>query len=419
MRSPSSEVRPAEAAAGIGALFAGRRRVAIFLYGSVAFLYWASLYTYVPTLPTYAATLTPDLVLIGTILSMYGLWQALARLPVGIASDWLGRRKPFIAGGLALSAFGALVMAGARTPQALLVGRSITGLSAATWVPLTVIFSSLYPAEQAVQATTTLTLMSAVARVFATAATGPLNAAGGYSLAFFVAAVLAAMGIVLVLIAGEIRRPAQAPTARGIARLASRRDVLLPALLSVVANYVLQGLGFGFVALMAKDLGAADSVISNLTVIHLAVYTPSVLATAFLLKRFDKRPLLLAGFLALALGAACGAVANSIAWLLAVQVLLAIGYGLCYPILMGMSIEWVDGAERATAMGVHQSVYALGMFAGPWLSGIIAARIGMQPMFAVTAVATLMLGVPGIFWATQGRGRREGSDASGLRTRPR
>jgi MFS family permease len=418
VRNSSSEIEPAKATAGIGALLASRR-VATLLYGSVAFLYWASLYTYVPTLPTYAETLTHDLVLIGTILSMYGLWQALARLPVGIASDWLGTRKPFIAGGLALSACGAIVMAGAHTPQVLLIGRSITGLSAATWVPLTVVFSSLYPPEQAVQATTMLTLMSAIARVFATASNGPLNALGGYGPAYFAAAVLAVMGIVLVLIAHETRRPAKAPTARGIGRLAGRRDVLLPALLSVVANYVLQGLGFGFVALRAKDLGAADAVISNLTVIHLAVYTPTVLAAAFLLKRFEKRPLLLVSFFALALGAACGALATSIAWLLAVQVLLAIGYGLCYPILMGMSIEWVDSAERATAMGVHQSVYALGMFAGPWLSGIIAAKIGMQPMFAITAVATLVIGVPGIFWATQGRGRQEGSDASRLRTGPR
>jgi MFS family permease len=392
--------QPVDTPAGINARFSSHR-VAVVLYGAVALLYWASLFTYVPTLPMYAETLTPDLALIGTILSMYGLWQAITRLPVGIASDWLGRRKPFIALGLALCAAGALLMAGAHTPQALLVGRSITGLAAATWVPLTVMFSSLYPPEQAVRATTTLTVMSAIARLIATASNGPLNALGGYSLAFLTAAVLAGIAIVLLLPNGETRRPARAPSARGIAHLAGRRDVLLPAGLSAVAHYILMGLVYGFVALLAKDLGAADSVISNLTVIHLAVFTPSVLAAAFLLRRFDKRPLLLVSFVALALGAACGALANSVAWLLAVQVLVGIGFGLCYPILMGMSIERVGAAERATAMGVHQSVYSLGMFAGPWLSGIIAASIGIRPMFAVTAVATIIIGTLGTLWATQ------------------
>jgi MFS family permease len=138
-------------------------------------------------------------------------------------------------------------------------------------------------------------------------------------------------------------------------------------------------------------------------VVHLAVFTPSVLAASLLLRRFDKRPLLLFSFGALALGVACGAVATSVAWLVAVQVLVGVGFGISYAILMGMSIEQVDAAERTTAMGVHQSVYAIGMFVGPWLSGILAAAIGMRLMFAVTAVATLILGISGTLWATRRR----------------
>lgn len=404
MRDPSSGAQPADAAAGFGARLASTR-VAAVLYGAVALLYWASLFTYVPTLPTYAATLTPDLALVGTILSMYGLWQAFARLPVGIASDWVGWRKPFIVVGLALAAGGALLMGGASSPQALLVGRAVTGLAAATWVPLTVVFSGLYRPDQAVRATTLLTVMSAVARLLATVFTSSLNALGGYSLAFSVAAILAAAGILLVLPAREDRRPARAPTAAGLGRLASRRDVLLPALLSAVVHFVLMGLVYGFVPLLAEQLGAPEAVVSNLTVVHLAVFTPSVLAAAFLLRRFNARPLVLLSFAALALGALCGALATSVAWLMAVQVLIGFGFGVAYPILMGMSIERVEAAQRATAMGLHQSVYAIGMFAGPWVCGILAARLGLQQMFAVTAVATLIIGVAGTLWATQGRAR--------------
>jgi predicted MFS family arabinose efflux permease len=66
--------------------------------------------------------------------------------------------------------------------------------------------------------------------------------------------------------------------------------------------------------------------------------------------------------------------------------------GVLYPLLMGMSIQQVADEQRTTAMGVHQSVYALGMFAGPWLSGILADRIGIQPMFMITAAGVLVLG---------------------------
>ena len=135
MRDPSPAVQPVVPPAAANARLNGHR-VAVVLYGAVALLYWASLYTYVPTLPMYAETLTPDLALIGTILSMYGLWQAFTRLPVGIASDWLGRRKPFIAAGLVLCAGGALLMAGARTPQGLTRARLVDLIREAGRVPV-------------------------------------------------------------------------------------------------------------------------------------------------------------------------------------------------------------------------------------------------------------------------------------------
>jgi MFS transporter, DHA1 family, multidrug resistance protein len=62
---------------------------------------------------------------------------------------------------------------------------------------------------------------------------------------------------------------------------------------------------------------------------------------------------------------------------------------------MGMSIEHVEGSQRSTAMGLHQAVYAIGMFAGPWLSGILAKSLGLQPMFGITAVGVLILALLG------------------------
>jgi len=62
---------------------------------------------------------------------------------------------------------------------------------------------------------------------------------------------------------------------------------------------------------------------------------------------------------------------------------------------MGASIQHVQNADRSTAMGLHQAVYAVGMFAGPALSGVLAKAMGIQPMFGVTAVACLALGLSG------------------------
>jgi MFS family permease len=83
-------------------------------------------------------------------------------------------------------------------------------------------------------------------------------------------------------------------------------------------------------------------------------------------------------------------------WIYLAQFGLGFGSGMAYPTLMGMSIEHVEGSARSTAMGLHQAVYALGMFGGPWLSGILANWIGIQAMFAVTAVMVILIGVIGV-----------------------
>ena len=77
------------------------------------------------------------------------------------------------------------------------------------------------------------------------------------------------------------------------------------------------------------------------------------------------------------------------------QVVLGLSQGVGYPLLMGLSIRYVVQDNRTTAMGLHQAVYSVGMFGGPWLSGILADAMGIQPMFGVTALGCLVLGVGG------------------------
>jgi len=85
-----------------------------------------------------------------------------------------------------------------------------------------------------------------------------------------------------------------------------------------------------------------------------------------------------------------------------------VGQGIIYPILMGLSIRAVPQSERASAMGIFQAVYALGMFGGPAISGVIADYLGLTVMFLVTGGLTLGMGVLA-FW-----GMRAGDQTSGF-----
>lgn len=365
----------------------------------VSFLYWMALYLYSPTLPTYAKMKTSDLALVGVILSMYGFWQMVIRLPVGIAADWLGRRKPFIIGGLILVGAGAVVMGAARGWEGLLIGRSITGLSAATWVPLVVIFSALYDPLEAVKAAALLNVVGSVARIIATSVTGSLNQLGGHKLAFFLAAGVAALAVILVIPLEEVRQAGSAerkrPSPTSVKRLVTRRDVLLPGLLSAIAQFTNWATTFGFLPILAQGLGVSDVTISLMVSLNLVFLTLGNLAASATAGRIGGQRIVYASFIVLSAGVAGTAIANTVEMLFVSQALIGLGTGLGYPVLMGMSIERVVDDERTTAMGLHQSVYAAGMFAGPWLGGILASAMGVQPMFAATAAASLALGLLG------------------------
>lgn len=370
-------------------------RTRLFLMAGAVFLFWMAMYTFVATLPIYAQTRTSDLALVGTALSMYGLWQALARLPLGIAADWLGRRKPFIIAGFGLAALGAYLMGSAGGIYGILVGRAVTGLAAATWVPMVVVFSSLFPPKEAVRASSLLTLVNSSAILAASLSNGWLNTLGGYPLAFFVSIGLAGLAFLVVLPFKETRRPPQRPSLGGIGRLIMRRDVLFPALLQAVSQYAVWASTFGFLPILAKQLGASPLILPLFLTLNTAVVTAGNLASASLARRIGARRLVVASFVCMAAGLGLAWLSNSLFWVFVVQFFIGIAAGVGYPVLMGLSITHVDESERNTAMGLHQAVYGLGMFGGPWLSGILAQTMGVQPMFGVTAGVVLVLGVIG------------------------
>ena len=385
------------------ALGIASRKLTIGLYSAAVFLFWMSQYIYLPTLPTYIQSKANDLAVVGIVLSMFGLWQAIIRLPLGIAADWLGWRKPFILIGLGLAGLGAWIMGTTDSINGLMIGRAITGLSAGAWVPLVVGFSALFPPKEAIKASALLTLFNSVGRVLATAVTGSLNNLGGYSLAFFAATGIAALSILIMATTGEIRRAPARPSVGAIGHLIVRRDVLVPSLLSAVGQYAHWAISLGFMSVLVKQLGGTGVTQSLFASLNIALMASGNLGASSIATRIRGQWLVMASFGLMSVGIIVAAMSSSLFVLAIAQAIMGLAQGIGYPVLMGLSIQQVQNADRSTAMGLHQAVYAVGMFAGPALSGVLARAIGIQPMFGVTAVACLALGLSGARWLDEKR----------------
>jgi len=156
------------------------------------------LFMVLPLLALYAADLpatTPAL--IGLALGVYGLTQALLQIPFGWLSDRIGR-KPVIISGLLLFALGSVVAGMADSIQGIILGRTLQGAGAIASTVMALV-ADLTREEQRTKAMAlvgmSIGLSFAVALVL-----GPAVAAvGGLSAVFWFTALLAVLGVVIVI----------------------------------------------------------------------------------------------------------------------------------------------------------------------------------------------------------------------------
>jgi predicted MFS family arabinose efflux permease len=396
-----------------------KRKKNLILFAAAVFLLWFSQYVFFPTLPQYLRGKVGSLAVVGAVLAMYGLWQVVVRLPLGILIDAVGRQKLFLSGGFLIGALGALILGTAGTIPALYIGRSFTGLSMAIWVPLVVVFSGFFPAEQSVRATAVLTLVTAAARITATTLNGYLNEWGGTVLAFYLAAAAAALATILVLPVPVNSRPAGAPTLQPLLRLFIRKTVLLPSVLAAINQYVIFGISLGFMPVLAGQLGAGDVALGYLAMVNLLFFLLGNLTATSSSSRFRSESLVLVSYLLFAAAIGAAALAKSIPLLFVSQGCLGAAHGIGYPVLMGMTIRDVPAQSRSSAMGLHQSVYAAGIFIGPWASGALAEALGIRPMFGLTAALVLVLGSSGAILLSRRSSPEAGHPAGRQEKQPR
>ncbi len=368
---------------------ANSRSIPLFFVAT--FLYWTSMYVYVPILSVHAENLGASMALVGTIVGVYGLAQFLFRVPLGVWSDRIGLRKPFILAGLAAACVGALGLGLSTDPLWLVVWRAMTGLGAAAWVAFTVLFSSYFPPEKAPRAMSQVTFISAFGQMTSTYAGGLIAQQWGWNAPFYVGVVLALLAVAAAMMLDEKPMAAKRQTTvHELWRIGTVPLLLAVSMVAMLGSWTQWATVNGFTLVYAAQLGATRADLGMLTTVMQLGYTLATLVSGFLAERMGARATAMVGLGIQAAGAMVVPMAGTLPLVALTQVMGGAGRGLSYPLLMGLSIRSVRPADRATAMGVFQAVYALGMFAGPASTGVIGDALGMTAIFVVAGVASVV-----------------------------
>ena len=357
---------------------------------SAVFLFWLSVYTYPSFLTTYATnTLGATKVLAGMIVGSYGLTQMILRIPLGILSDILKKRKLFVMIGFGLSivasgglALVALIAGKENVPEGLayaaMIFRGISGMTAATWVTFSVLYSSSYKGAEVQAAMSRIVVPQTGSQIVAMLLGAQLAGNFGEIWAFLLATAAGVAGLIVMSRVKEQVPTGEPMTVRGFLEVAKNRELITGTLLATIYQLVVWATVQGFVQNWARDvIGFTTAQLGFLSVANLL---PNTILSRFsgtvFAPKFGRKTVLLAGFLCLAGACFLYPKTNSMVSLLLVQALLGSGVGLIMPLTMASAIETVPNAKRGAAMGIYQAIYGAGMFLGPVIAGAVIERFG-------------------------------------------
>ena len=329
-----------------------------------------------------------DPALVGLAMGIYGLTQAFLQMPLGMASDRLGRKRVIIAGLLVFAA-GSFLGALADSVTGLLAARALQGagaVSAAVTALLADQTRDSVRTKAMALVGASIGLMFALSLVLAPLLVARIGLGGLFALTGVLA--LGGAAVVAWVVPPEARHTA--PARGRVADVFAHGDLLRLNFGVFVLHTVQMAMWVAVPAmLVAAGLARAQ---------HWWAYLPAVLASFVVMggvfpmeRRGYLRGVLLAAIVAVGLaqagfGLLAGPGMGASLWALgALLFVFFCGFNVLEASQPSLVSRVAPPALRGAALGLYNTLQSAGLFAGGALGGLLAKFAGPAGLFAVTA----------------------------------
>ena len=330
--------------------------------------------------------------LVGLALGMYGLTQAIGQIPFGIASDRFGR-KPIIVIGLLLFIIGSLIAAIDTHVIWVVIGRAVQGAGAVS-AAVTALIADSTRDEHRTKAMALVGASIGLTYAASLVISPLLYSAVGMSGMFLLVAILAAAAIGVVLF---------------IVPPAPPRSPERASFLQVLREPELMRMNFGVFALHAIQM-SMFVVLPNVLVSagglpldqHWKLYLPVVLVSFVLMlppifvgEKTGRMKLVFVSAIALLLlveiGLRAAVVQSQLSFGLVVSLLLAffVAFNILEASQPSLVSRLAPAGSRGAALGVYNTMQAIGLFAGGAGGGWLAQRFGGSAVFTAGCLLTV------------------------------
>lgn len=353
------------------------------------------LFMILPVFSVYATGLagsTPFL--IGLTMGIYGLTQVCLQIPLGWASDRLGR-KPIIVFGLLLFAVGSVVAAVSTTIYGVMLGRAIQGMgaiSSATMALLGDVTTEENRTKAMAAIGATIGLSFALAVVL-----GPLiNQYLGMPGVFYITAGLAVLGIFILYLlvpnkSGWTIHYDSVVTFKSIPRIVFNKT-LLPLNVGILIQHAVLTSTFVAIPWQLQHLQVAMQhewrVMLPMIVIAFGLSLPLILLAE--VKRKTKEVFVLSIFLLMITELGCWLLQTHVIGIVLCLGVFFIGFCALEALLPSLVSKEAPAGSRGTAMGFYATSQFLGIFLGGVLAGVISQQYAASYILWANAILLLL-----------------------------
>ena len=355
------------------------------------------LFLILPVFAVYARHLPgSSSTLIGVALGIYGLGQAMMQIPLGAASDRLGR-KPVMVFGLLLFAAGSFLAGAGGSFAVIIAGRALQGMGAIS-AAISALIADSTREQHRTKAMALVGMMIGMSFIISLVAGPGLDHLIGVPGIFRLTGVLSLLAIAVVIwIVPDAPRVTHAEETQGH----WAREVFTRALLRLdfsifVVNFLQVSLFLVVPVALIRHAGIPLRdhwmVYLPVTVLSFVLAVPGIIWAE---RHGHMKPVFLGAVVLLILsmlGMAAGY--DHPAGLIAGLFVFFVGFNVMEALLPSLVSRTAPPSRKGLALGIYNTGQSLGIFAGGAVSGLLAQHAGRPAVFLASAgLATLWLAV--------------------------
>ena len=354
--------------------------------------WWFSLYIYVPVLPIYSKDLGANLQFVGLIIGSYAVGQVLFRIPIGYLSDRLKSRKLFSVISGIVSFLGSACLFLSNNPNDIFLGRTITGIAAAGWVAISIYYSSFFLKEERFKSSTIIVASNTFAVFLGSFLSGYISDSLGIKACFLISMISALLASIFFLISKEkaLDIKVQFSTSKFINLLKNKLLICL-CLNGIFIQFITFSVTFSFFPIYLNEIGYSDSVVGNVVSLSTLSAIIGTIFSPYLIKKFGLWKAFAFASIPIGITTLVTPYFEGLILLTALRLIAGIGTGLIFSSCMSSIVRGFEENYQASAMGIFQAIYAIGMFTGPIFSGIIASKLSLESVFIFSSSVSFLI----------------------------